>query len=946
LPPGPVRIGDPIQVTGKGWGSNGSIKIKFGGQLVWEGTANADGTFSNTFNVPYVSQPNNDLVVEGSGVDDGDKTKTIAGYTVKSRDTDEPISGLSSNAAFVGDWVIVYGFDVNLSTNTSKLTLDANITPADLNANNSIDIGIDYTDTNNDGKWAASEQKPPVGIFNGEILRFQVPEIPGGRHYIGLANSSVPLDINGSIAYTPVKQKVNDEIEIEIKGFVGTVNVYVGGVIAKSGQSLDANGSAKFKFNIPTAPFGSQKLKVVDAAGHSTEVTGPTIVPRAWMSPSAGFNGGSVTLYGDGFKAVENVRLEMDGNHLTNVVTNSSGAFEYNPEIKDQPAGAKKFSARGLLSYSEDPTVYPVETNFTVHGSIKSISKLSGKKGDQVVVNIEGYNTDQSKVKVDFGGKAPAVTFGGGTDSAKGKYETQFNVPDLQHGSTVVTLSDDTERNIFAFGVESKVASNDQTVVVGQELVVEGWGFTKGTVTVDFGPHSGVATASANDNGYFKIDKFVVPATPVGKHNLVARQANTSASQEHTVQRNITKKVDSYDHATGNKTEVFVGESLNVQGTGFGANETLRVQWGGSWWSATNAVTDANGSFSLTLQAPQKPMGNYAVDIFYPDYTAGKSLNAGSLNVKPRISVANSTTSTGVPTGKAGTVITVMGDGFLPGVGQVWYTDDNTFNIAVADILADANGNFTKQATLQPNMPIGRNKLKASILGSSASKTFIYTGGSETIHATKTVVVPGDTVVISGTGYSPNASVGYLKFDGLQVSGEITANANGAFDEQITIPDRPLGNRTITLSGAGGSKTLTVNPVIILSPEKGYVDTRVMVTGRGFKTDKDIKLKFDGVEVKNNVYGLQDEGEGSLRYDGNNVYQGIRTNASGRFEVSFVIPDKYQGGKVVDATGADGENDQATFTVEPQFISANPANVKYNTILRSKPMVCRSPLLG
>ena len=925
--PGPstVKIGDPITVTGKGWGANGSIKITFGGVKVWEGNANSKGSFTRTFNVPYIAQESNtvDLVVEGGGVDAADKTKTLSGYTVISRSTDEPIAGLSKSEGVVGEEVVVYGFDV--TGDFGDLRFDDTLIPVDVN-NDGV---ADWIDTDGDGVVDPDEQPNVTGF----PIRFWVPTVPGGRHYIRLVNSSVPFDVKGSITDYPTDdRRVGDKITIKVKGFNGTVDVYIGDVLARSGQSLGADGTAEIKdIVIPQIPFGRAKIKVVGSAGGGTvEVDGPFIVPKITLTPSSGYNGTEVTIKGYGFKAGENVRLEMNGSYIGSDVTDDTGYFDFTKKIENQPAGTKTFSARGLLSYTERPGVYPVEATFTVHGSIKSISRLSGPYGTEVSVTIEGYGTDQNAVSVSFGGVDITPTFDAGTDSSIGKYVLKFTVPNVRHGSTVVTIADNTERNIFTFGVTSKISA-PSTVYVGDKITIEGWGFEPGSVTIDYAGHTGIATASVNDSGYFKAENVQIPATPYGDHDLVARQAATSAKKKVKVERKISKGVTDYKHATGSETQVYVGETLNVQGTGFKANISLNVKFGGKKLSGvSNAVTDANGSFSLSFVVPDVTYGSYETRIYYEDWKDDKSISAGTLEIKPFITVTDSTTSTGIPTGKTGSVITIEGKGFPSGDGKLYYA-----GVEIADIRADGNGHFTKTITLQPNLLIGRYDITATIGGESASKAFIYSGGGPKLYASVSEATPGQRIKIYGTGYSPNASLGQVKFAGIAVSGTVTANANGAFEVEITVPDVSYGSKTVTLSAASGSVNVTVNPVISISPEKGHVGDRIYVTGKGYKPGKDITLRFDGsTVVPGSTYDLRDEGAGSLRYE-NNAYQAIRSDGNGVFQVSFKVPAKFKGGKIVEAS-FDTVAASKTFTVEPRIISVSPSNAYYGTSLRVK----------
>jgi hypothetical protein len=104
-----------------------------------------------------------------------------------------------------------------------------------------------------------------------------------------------------------------------------------------------------------------------------------------------------------------------------------------------------------------------------------------------------------------------------------------------------------------------------------------------------------------------------------------------------------------------------------------------------------------------------------------------------------------------------------------------------------------------------------------------------------------------------------------------------------------------------------------------LSPAEGHVGTNLTVAGRGFATNKNVVIIYDGSQVET-----------------------ATTNNKGRFETSFLVPESQHGGRQVTAEDAAENNATAIFTMEsvpplvPELISP-PDGSRVGVIGRVRP---------
>jgi hypothetical protein len=106
---------------------------------------------------------------------------------------------------------------------------------------------------------------------------------------------------------------------------------------------------------------------------------------------------------------------------------------------------------------------------------------------------------------------------------------------------------------------------------------------------------------------------------------------------------------------------VHVGDTFNLQGSGFNRREGIRVNWAGQFIAAVTA--DDNGAFSLNIVAPTKnSTGDGARTVM-----AIGHISASAATVS--VTLTNPTCTLTPNTGAAGTTVVVTGTNFLPNTG-------------------------------------------------------------------------------------------------------------------------------------------------------------------------------------------------------------------------------------------------------------------------------------
>jgi len=163
--------------------------------------------------------------------------------------------------------------------------------------------------------------------------------------------------------------------------------------------------------------------------------------------------------------------------------------------------------------------------------------------------------------------------------------------------------------------------------------------------------------------------------------------------------------------------------------------------------------------------------------------------------------------------------------------------------------------------------------------------------------------IPGTEVTVYGHDFLDDKVVD-LYYDGKLIATDRT-NSGGDFTIIFTIPESSTGHYEIeaNLGYTRAYTYFTVEPGLIVSPEKGPVGTTVTVEGRGFAN------KEEGIKLMYYLNG-----------DYQTIERKITADSKGSWDHSFQIPLSSKGDHKLDAEGDESrlyDVEEATFKVTP-----------------------------
>jgi len=423
------------------------------------------------------------------------------------------------------------------------------------------------------------------------------------------------------------------------------------------------------------------------------------------------------------------------------------------------------------------------------------------------------------------------------------------------------------------------------TGTVGTSVTVTGSGFTaypSQPVYILF-DYTYVSSATVAINGAFSAAPFQVPAyATAGVHYITVQ--HTTFSYDPGTQIALTSFTVVIPEITLNVTTGYVGDQINIVGTGFTASTAISFYWDTqplTDYSATIAI--ANGSFMLSsFTIPASSRGSHTLNA---QDTSGRSASA-TFTVSPQM--------TADPvSGAAGDQIAVSGTGFTASSAISFYWDDVV--VAAAAPTTDTSGGFTLSGFTVPTSSRGSHTLKAQDASGSVTVTFTVSSRITVNPVSGTV---GDQVTVSGISFTASSLVSFY-WDNVVVAAAATAtDASGSFTlSSFTIPASSRGSHTLKAQDTSGSATanFTISQKMAISPETGSLGAAVAVTGTGFGASKTIAITFKGQPVTTEPAA-------------------VTTDANGSFTASFKVPPVAAGTHPV-VVGHDTYTRDANFTI-------------------------------
>ena len=587
------------------------------------------------------------------------------------------------------------------------------------------------------------------GSFN---YTFQIPWAPQGPHTVRVDTETVTFTVNPGITLSPTSGPAGSDVQIQGDGFpANQSNIrFQFGPQTHDPVAADPEGSIRTSFQVPDLAAGSYQVRVGSAAPVNF-----TIASELRLDQTRGAPGDTIQITGSGFRANTSANLSFDGATVRSVPVDSNGRANTSFQVPETPAGPTTVSLEGRSA------------SFTVTPAL-TLEMGSAVPGAFVMVTGTGYFRNERNIVITIGG---ATAASGISADGRGSWTHSIEVPSLAAGThQVAAYGASTSRSIAPSAplvLGSMLILNRSSGPPGTELRISGSGFSpRENVRVAMGDSLVSSSVRADNQGAWTVT-LNVPASAGGPLPVSATGARgRRVESEFTVTADV-----SLSQSSGSP-----GSSIAVQGSGFPANAggiSLRV----ADVPVTSVSADAQGSFDRTFTVPQVPSDAYTITIG----GAGADLNI-PFEVTPRITLNGDVTDRRGP-------ITVRGLGFGADEGNISVTLDH--RTIKSGISANSRGSWSAEIEA-PSLPSGSYSLRAS-----GSNTAVESVPPVTLTLTSYLRLdrpsgpPGETLQISGGGFSTSTGVTITAGDGLTQ----TTGSNGQSRVLVNQPDHPSGAR-------------------------------------------------------------------------------------------------------------------------------------------------------
>ena len=459
--------------------------------------------------------------------------------------------------------------------------------------------------------------------------------------------------------------------------------------------------------------------EVYDIPGE-TDATKVTIVRSVSATPKSAVRGTEITITGKGF--TDGGSTVKAGTELIGTPTIENGSFELivNNDIKVGDVSAFVKGADGTTIAAEDGTGSGSRT--TTNHAIKAafaISPESPNPGQDITITLMDTDVESgSTVEVGFAGGTAAVANDAGDDKDT---TWKITVPsDVRTGTIQISVDVDEADEDDVLTKNVTIATNalevtPSNVVQGQRITVTGSGFTpsdKSSTTIE---ENTIAEDSVtiggiegehdklliDNNGGISFNINIPDDTPAGSQPLVVTDLGGRIG-------NATLTV-AKPAITLDPTEGLIGSDLTVSGTGFPANDLVRIEYNGR--VQTSASTGPEGSFEKSISVPSdkgvNPGGTYDVAAV-SQIIAGKSDTAKHKTPKAVITLSPTSAT-------AGSTMRVSGENFA-GFTQVTKIEISGRNATPTPApVTDTWGAVSVSNVVVPQLTPGRYAVRVTV---------------------------------------------------------------------------------------------------------------------------------------------------------------------------------------------------------------------------------------
>ncbi|PIX16494.1 hypothetical protein COZ71_07525, partial [Candidatus Desantisbacteria bacterium CG_4_8_14_3_um_filter_40_12] len=828
-------VGSTVTIYGSGYSATQDIQIEFGtgtnrfrNTVGGTKTASTYGTFTASFTID--TQPAGTTTVKATSVTSGVNNVNIFGIrpNITYRN---PGSGLTK----VGSTVTIAG---NGFAAGEQVGIDFG---------NRLTIAVTTTD-NTTGSFTAT--------FQIDTQRFGATTITARGISSGFSMS------DGNNGYFSIQQQISSPaptcgavgtiITITGNGYGGTEAIRLAfgtnPMIAEGNAS--ANGSFTITFTIDSQEYGFTDLEAIGSVtGASSNSKKPiTIQAKLYLvTPNIGTVGTMVTVYGNGFESgnstIAQINFGMTVSRVENISVSNNGTWTASFTIDTQGFGTTTINAYHDTNLSR-LAEYPI--GFKITGNIIYVSPLNGTIGSLVSIAGNGFGKSQT-VTILFGTKSNIKQC---SSDGTGLWTTSWTVDTQAYGTTTISASDSSTAfaATFTYLITAKLdPPQPGSGTVGTIISLTGYGYgASGAVHIGFGNNLNIKTVSASGAGSWTTT-FTIDVQKNGTTTITATGVNNKGlwTQTFIINPNI---ISVYP------TDGPIDTIVTVKGNGFGATESVRIDFGGNIGIATVTSASDNGSFTITFTVDDQARGSATI--------TATGLTTGVNAIKLFFIKAGLKSMTPIR-GTIGTVIVIEGAGYNNNGGIIRVDFGTTMTIA--DATLSSGGTFSVSFTTDVQ-PTGTTTVMATEVNTPANSGYkLFDVGANIVAVIPSSGSVGTLVTVYANGYGSTESV-RIAFGGNLTITTVSSIYTGSITSIWTVDKQPYGTTTITviglLSGKQAVSVFKIMPgVISVSPDTGTVGTTVTVVADGFLANEDISVYFGTDQV---IFGQVAAAEGSF----------------------------------------------------------------------------------
>ncbi|MCX8173543.1 MAG: Ig-like domain-containing protein [Thermoplasmata archaeon] len=511
-----------------------------------------------------------------------------------------------------------------------------------------------------------------------------------------------------------------------------------------------------------------------------------------------------------------------------------------------------------------------------------TVTPGTGIVGSLVIVNGTGFGSSQV---VNIYWDSTFNLRNSTTTTTTGTFSVPVIIPSASGGKHTIIAKDAGGNQATAqFTVIPSLTISPSSGYVGEDVTLTLNGFGA-NLEVEFYWDGDYWTSDYTNNVGSRTVTLKLPELTGGYHVLSAVDAkeNTGSTQF------LVFSTFALDPSQGR-----YGDSVNFEGTGFGSGTEVKLYMDNQSNYLASAYTTPGGNFSGSFTVPQMPGGLHTV------LAVDSSGNSGSANfeILPLVSLSKYT-------GYVDDEVSVYGYGYTANknISVLW---DSVQIPTAPDTVAVSSGGWFRCKIKVPYTPYGVHVVTAVDEGGlSHSVSFsVY----PRISVDPDHGLPGIFASVNGTGFSANVSVSLFWDFGLpnqQGLGATVTNATGSFSHQVQIPSDQNGVHTIMAKDTNWHIAITafyLGPSLLIANSTGNVGSSNTISGYVFSPAANVTVYWDAEPIGT-----------------------ARTDSSGDFTFSFVIPPSCYGAHTVSAVDEYGVHAETQFFVVPE-ISVVPAS--------------------